>query len=103
MLVSEYNAKLWVNLTDYLDTGLFLDHRIARQMLGKMSQAKISLTCLLIPVPPAFMRGWAARSTTTVDMSRTYLEWAEELASEWLDGPATPLNSGGLPFLAQQH
>ena len=28
--VQEYNARLWVNLTDYLDTGLFLDHRIAR-------------------------------------------------------------------------
>ncbi|MEA7581083.1 LrgB family protein, partial [Salmonella enterica subsp. enterica serovar Anatum] len=34
--VSEYNARLWVNLTDYLDTGLFLDHRIARRMLGEM-------------------------------------------------------------------
>lgn len=38
--VSEYNARLWVNLTDYLDTGLFLDHRIARRMLGEMSKGK---------------------------------------------------------------
>lgn len=40
--VGEYNARLWVNLTDYLDTGLFLDHRIARRMLGQMSRAKTS-------------------------------------------------------------
>ena len=38
--VGEYNARLWVNLTDYLDTGLFLDHRIARRMLGQMSKGK---------------------------------------------------------------
>ncbi|UMX50416.1 class I SAM-dependent methyltransferase [Klebsiella pneumoniae] len=38
--VQEYNARLWVNLTDYLDTGLFLDHRIARRMLGQMSKGK---------------------------------------------------------------
>ncbi len=38
--VQEYNARLLVNLTDYLDTGLFLDHRIARHMLGKMSKDK---------------------------------------------------------------
>ena len=38
--VKEFNARFWVNLTDYLDTGLFLDHRIARKMLGQMSQGK---------------------------------------------------------------
>ncbi len=38
--VTEYNAHLLVNLTDYLDTGLFLDHRIARRMLGQMSKGK---------------------------------------------------------------
>lgn len=40
MEVREYNARFWVNLTDYLDTGLFLDHRIARRMLGQMSKDK---------------------------------------------------------------
>ncbi|MEY2344365.1 hypothetical protein I3679_010540 [Proteus mirabilis] len=39
-LVDEFGAKFWVNLTDYLDTGLFLDHRIARKMLGEMSKGK---------------------------------------------------------------
>lgn len=54
--VTEYNAHLLVNLTDYLDTGLFLDHRIARRMLGQMSKGKISSTCSLIPAAPPCMR-----------------------------------------------
>lgn len=79
MLVSEYNAKLWVNLTDYLDTGLFLDHRIARQMLGKMSQGKDFLNLFAYTGTASVHAGLGgARSTTTVDMSRTYLEWAEK-------------------------
>ncbi|KGA62687.1 bifunctional 23S rRNA (guanine(2069)-N(7))-methyltransferase RlmK/23S rRNA (guanine(2445)-N(2))-methyltransferase RlmL [Yersinia pseudotuberculosis] len=79
LLVSEYNAKLWVNLTDYLDTGLFLDHRIARQMLGKMSQGKDFLNLFAYTGTASVHAGLGgARSTTTVDMSRTYLEWAEK-------------------------
>ena len=41
--VNEYGAKLWVNLTDYLDTGLFLDHRLTRKMLGEMAKIRIFL------------------------------------------------------------
>jgi 23S rRNA (guanine2445-N2)-methyltransferase / 23S rRNA (guanine2069-N7)-methyltransferase len=79
LLVSEYNARLWVNLTDYLDTGLFLDHRIARQMLGKMSQGKDFLNLFAYTGTASVHVGLGgARSTTTVDMSRTYLEWAEK-------------------------
>ncbi|MFC0140986.1 bifunctional 23S rRNA (guanine(2069)-N(7))-methyltransferase RlmK/23S rRNA (guanine(2445)-N(2))-methyltransferase RlmL [Erwinia mallotivora] len=76
--VSEFNAKLWVNLTDYLDTGLFLDHRIARKMLGQMSQGKDFLNLFAYTGSASVHAGLGgARSTTTVDMSRTYLEWAE--------------------------
>lgn len=79
LLVNEYNAKLWVNLTDYLDTGLFLDHRIARQMLGKMSKGKDFLNLFAYTGTASVHAGLGgARSTTTVDMSRTYLEWAEK-------------------------
>lgn len=78
MQVSEYNAKLWVNLTDYLDTGLFLDHRIARRMLGQMSKGKDFLNLFSYTGSASVHAGLGgARSTTTVDMSRTYLEWAE--------------------------
>ncbi|WLI78573.1 bifunctional 23S rRNA (guanine(2069)-N(7))-methyltransferase RlmK/23S rRNA (guanine(2445)-N(2))-methyltransferase RlmL [Kosakonia sp. H02] len=78
MEVSEYNARLWVNLTDYLDTGLFLDHRIARRMLGQMSKGKDFLNLFAYTGSASVHAGLGgARSTTTVDMSRTYLEWAE--------------------------
>ena len=79
LLVEEYNAKLWVNLTDYLDTGLFLDHRIARRMLGEMSNGKDFLNLFAYTGTASVHAGLGgARSTTTVDMSRTYLEWAEK-------------------------
>ena len=76
--VSEFNARLWVNLTDYLDTGLFLDHRIARKMLGQMSRGKDFLNLFAYTGSASVHAGLGgARSTTTIDMSRTYLEWAE--------------------------
>ncbi|PHM67238.1 hypothetical protein Xsto_00520 [Xenorhabdus stockiae] len=78
-LVNEYGAKFWVNLTDYLDTGLFLDHRIARKKLGEMSQGKDFLNLFSYTGSATVHAGLGgARSTTTVDMSRTYLEWAEK-------------------------
>lgn len=59
--VQEYNARLWVNLTDYLDTGLFLDHRIARRMLGQMSKGKDFLNLFSIPAAPASTQASAVR------------------------------------------
>ncbi|EMD0830478.1 bifunctional 23S rRNA (guanine(2069)-N(7))-methyltransferase RlmK/23S rRNA (guanine(2445)-N(2))-methyltransferase RlmL [Morganella morganii] len=86
--VKEYNAQLWVNLTDYLDTGLFLDHRIARKMLGQMSKGKDFLNLFAYTGSATVHAGLGgARSTTSVDMSRTYLEWAERnLQSNGLSG-----------------
>ncbi|MCC3701153.1 bifunctional 23S rRNA (guanine(2069)-N(7))-methyltransferase RlmK/23S rRNA (guanine(2445)-N(2))-methyltransferase RlmL [Rouxiella badensis] len=79
LMVEEFGAKFWVNLTDYLDTGLFLDHRIARKMLGEMSKGKDFLNLFAYTGTASVHAGLGgARSTTTVDMSRTYLEWAEK-------------------------
>ncbi len=79
LLVDEYDARLWVNLTDYLDTGVFLDHRIARKMLGEMSRGKDFLNLFAYTGTASVHAGiGGARSTTSVDMSRTYLEWAEK-------------------------
>jgi len=76
--VQEFNTRLLVNLTDYLDTGLFLDHRIARRMLGEMSKGKDFLNLFSYTGSASVHAGLGgAKSTTTVDMSRTYLEWAE--------------------------
>ena len=77
--VTEYGAKLWVNLTDYLDTGLFLDHRLTRKMVGEMAKDKDFLNLFAYTgsaTVHAALGG--AKSTTTVDMSNTYLNWAEQ-------------------------
>ncbi len=77
--VREYHAQFLVNLTDYLDTGLFLDHRIARKMLGEMSQGKDFLNLFAYTGTASVHAALGgAKSTTTVDLSRTYLEWAEK-------------------------
>lgn len=77
--VNEYGAKLWVNLTDYLDTGLFLDHRLTRKMVGEVAKGKTFLNLFAYTgsaTVHAALNG--AKSTTTVDMSNTYLNWAEQ-------------------------
>ena len=77
--VNEYGARLWVNLTDYLDTGLFLDHRLTRKMVGEMAKGKDFLNLFAYTgsaTVHAALGG--AKSTTTVDMSNTYLNWAEQ-------------------------
>ena len=77
--VNEYSAKLWVNLTDYLDTGLFLDHRLTRKMLGEMAQGKDFLNLFAYTGSATVHAALGkAKSTTTVDMSNTYLNWAEQ-------------------------
>ena len=77
--VNEYGAQLWVNLADYLDTGLFLDHRLTRKMIGEMAKGKDFLNLFAYTgsaTVHAALGG--AKSTTTVDMSNTYLNWAEQ-------------------------
>src|SRR5205085_4218776 len=66
-----------VNFTDYLDTGLFLDHRITRKILGELSKGKSFLNLFAYTgSATVYAAKGGARSTTTVDMSNTYLDWA---------------------------
>ena len=77
--VNEYGVQLWVNLTDYLDTGLFLDHRLTRKMIGELAKGKDFLNLFGYTgsaTVHAALGG--AKATTTVDMSNTYLNWAEQ-------------------------
>lgn len=70
-------ARCWVNFTDYLDTGLFLDHRLTRQRIGELARDKrfLNLFCYTgVATVHAALGG--ARSSVSVDMSRTYLDWA---------------------------
>lgn len=75
--VEEDGLKLQVNLFDYLDTGLFLDHRPARRMLREQARGKrvLNLFCYT-GVASVHAAAGAATSTTSVDLSATYLEWA---------------------------
>lgn len=77
--VNEYGAKLIVNLHDYLDTGLFLDHKLTRRRIGEMAAGKDFLNLFAYTgSATVHAANGGARSTTTVDMSNTYLEWAKE-------------------------
>ncbi|WP_435634181.1 bifunctional 23S rRNA (guanine(2069)-N(7))-methyltransferase RlmK/23S rRNA (guanine(2445)-N(2))-methyltransferase RlmL [Pseudomonas solani] len=77
MEVSEGGVKLLVNLTDYLDTGLFLDHRAMRLRIQREAAGKrfLNLFCYTATASVHAAKG-GARSTTSVDLSRTYLDWA---------------------------
>lgn len=77
MEVIEGGVKLLVNLTDYLDTGLFLDHRPLRLRLQKEAAGKrfLNLFCYTATATVHAAKG-GARSTTSVDLSKTYLDWA---------------------------
>jgi 23S rRNA (guanine2445-N2)-methyltransferase / 23S rRNA (guanine2069-N7)-methyltransferase len=88
-VVAEGSLRFWVNFTDYLDTGLFLDHRLTRHRLRE-SAARSRFLNLFAYTGSATVYAAAgrARSTTTVDMSATYLEWAENnLALNGFSGP----------------
>lgn len=85
--VREGRARLWVNLRDYLDTGLFLDHRPVRRMLGEMADGKrfLNLFCYTGTATVQAALGGASDSVS-VDLSNTYLEWARDnLALNRLD------------------
>ena len=79
LVVEEGKAKLWVNLRDYLDTGLFLDHRPVRLMLGEMASGKrvLNLFCYTATATVHMALG-GARESISVDMSNTYLDWGRD-------------------------
>jgi len=77
--VRERNLKFRVNLSDYLDTGLFLDRRAMRRMVGADSNGKriLNLFCYTASFSVYAAEGGAA-STDSVDLSNTYLAWARD-------------------------
>jgi 23S rRNA (guanine2445-N2)-methyltransferase / 23S rRNA (guanine2069-N7)-methyltransferase len=77
-LVEEGGLRFWVNFTDYLDTGLFLDHRITRARLREAAARKRFLNLFAYTgSATVYAISGRARETTTVDMSATYLDWAQ--------------------------
>ncbi|GAA5102397.1 bifunctional 23S rRNA (guanine(2069)-N(7))-methyltransferase RlmK/23S rRNA (guanine(2445)-N(2))-methyltransferase RlmL [Wohlfahrtiimonas larvae] len=76
--VEETGAKLWVNLVNYLDTGLFLDHRNVRKMIKEKARGTNFLNLFAYTGSASVLAAiGGAKTVTTVDMSKTYLKWAE--------------------------
>ena len=87
--VREGGLKFIVNLSDYVDTGLFLDHRLTRERVRKAAEGKRFLN--LFAYTGAFSvyaAAGGATTTTSVDLSPTYIEWAgENMALNGFDSP----------------
>lgn len=77
--VREGEASLLINLSDYLDSGLFLDHRLTRQLISNYAsnQSVLNLFCYTGSAGVHAALG-DAKQVVNVDMSTTYLKWAEE-------------------------
>lgn len=95
-VVRENGARLWVNLFEYLDTGLFLDHRPLRRRMAKEAKGRrfLNLFCYTgVASVQAAVAG--AAQTTSVDLSGTYLQWcADNLALNGLGGTSHRLVQG---------
>lgn len=77
-IVEENSLKFIVNLTDYLDTGLFLDHRLTRQMVREQSKGQKVLNLFAYTGSfSVYAAAGGAEEVVTVDLSKTYLSWAQ--------------------------
>lgn len=77
--VIEYGVKFKINLLDYLDTGLFLDHRETRQLVASLSKGKRVLNLFAYTCSFSVHAALAGASfTKSVDLSNTYTAWGRE-------------------------
>lgn len=86
--IGEKDLSFLVNLWDYLDTGLFNDHRPVRQMIRDKAKDKRFLNLFAYTgAATVYAAAGGARATTTVDLSRTYTDWAKRnMALNGFDG-----------------
>lgn len=77
--VSEGNARFWINLEDFLDSGLFLDSRMLRQRIFKRAQDLrfLNLFCYTASASVYAALG-GAKSSLSIDLSPTYTHWAQQ-------------------------
>jgi 23S rRNA (cytosine1962-C5)-methyltransferase len=79
IVVQENGARFKVNLTDYLDTGLFLDHRPTRALVKDIAKGKDVLNLFAYTGSfSVYAALGGARSVQTIDLSNTYLDWAKD-------------------------
>jgi 23S rRNA (guanine2445-N2)-methyltransferase / 23S rRNA (guanine2069-N7)-methyltransferase len=77
-VVTEGQAEFYVNFEDYLDTGLFLDHRLMREKVALASAGKTLLNLFAYTCTASVQAAlYGANSVTSIDMSKTYIEWGE--------------------------
>ena len=78
-LMNEWDCRFWVNFTDYLDTGIFLDHRNVRKYIKENSKGKkvLNLFCYTGTASVMAAAGGALQ-VCSVDTSATYLKWAKD-------------------------
>lgn len=93
VVVNEQGLKFVVNLEDYVDTGLFLDHRVTRKMVREKAEGKDFLNLFAYTGSfSVYAAAGGAASTTTVDLSKTYLDWAQDnFKANGLWGPSHQL------------
>jgi 23S rRNA (cytosine1962-C5)-methyltransferase len=77
--IREYGHKFFCNLSDYLDTGLFLDHRETRKWIQQQSKGKIVLNTFAYTGSfSIYAAAGGAAKTFSVDLSKTYCEWIKK-------------------------
>jgi 23S rRNA (cytosine1962-C5)-methyltransferase len=77
LVVEEQGLRFWVNLSDRLDTGLFLDHRLTRaRVRAEAAGARFLNLFAYTGAFTVYAAAGGARTTTSVDLSNTYLDWA---------------------------
>jgi len=91
-VVEEGGLRFLVNFTDYLDTGLFLDYRLVRARIRELARGKRFLNLFAYTgTSTCYAASGGAASTTTLDLSRTYLDWARRNLE--LNGLAGPMHT----------
>jgi len=101
--VHEGGHAFRVNLSDYIDTGLFLDHRLTRARVAAEPGMQSMLNLFCYTGAFSVYGAAAGMTTTSVDLSKTYLEWAREnLALNNLDdGHHAVIHSDVREYLAE--
>lgn len=99
VVVHEGGLKFIVNLSDYVDTGLFLDHRLTRQMVRDRAEGKRFLNLFAYTGSfTVYAAAGGAVTTTTVDKSAAYTDWAREnLELNGFAGPAHNIVRSDVP------
>lgn len=103
-MIEEGGCKLWVNFQDYLDTGLFLDHRPIRALIQRQAKGKRFLNLFAYTGSATVHAAiGGAKVTTTVDMSNTYINWAKRnMALNDLQGEHEFIQADCMEWLAAE-